>query len=110
MKDKTIKIRLTELELAMLKQICVYGEESMSEFVRKIIHSDYEQLYPQEYYSMYPQTDDVPTEKRVVVHTKPRPKDIPPVKKMTMFEWMEQNRDSISPGRFRECYQSYLTQ
>jgi len=42
------------------------------------------------------------------VPTKPRPKDIPPVKKMTMFEWMEENREIVSPGRFKECYQNYL--
>jgi len=45
-----------------------------------------------------------------VTVTEKQPMLIPPVKKMTMFEWMEENRDSVSPGKFRECYQKYLTQ
>ena len=99
MKDKRFEVRLSEEDLSLLDSLCTDTGMNRSEFVRTML------------YGHKVCTDkDVRTEKRVVVHTKPRPKDIPPVKKMTMFDWMEENRDSVSPGKFRECYQKYLTQ
>ena len=55
MKDKTIKIRLTGTEEAMLKEICEHDRTNMSEFLREAIRGDYEALYPQKYAELYPQ-------------------------------------------------------
>jgi len=71
MKDKTIKIRLTGTEEAMLKEICEHDRTNMSEFLREAIRGDYEALYPQKYAELYPQKDSVPTKRSKTVPTKP---------------------------------------
>ena len=99
MKDTYIRIRLSLEDKLALQAIVERDNTSMTGVITKWLYEHCDN-------SVCDNNVDTNKCHDKIVHIKETA--IPPVKKMTMFEWMEENREIVSPGRFKECYQNYL--